>query len=250
MPFKKLKDALMVPHLLKIIVCGQALVFLSTSSEAVPLEELVLWGRRIFEGEIWRLFTFMVTPMAGNIFWLLIGLYVTYLIGSALENEWGEVKFCHYVGIGWLATLGVSLVMPNEIITNFFVMSSLTLAFARLFPHVQFYLFLLIPFKVKYLGWLLWAYFGFLLVVAPAPIKLQVFAGISPYAVFFGRETIGDLRLMLRKKSFQKSLAKSESDPFHVCSKCGCTDISRPEMQFRYDGSTCICEKCLNPSSN
>jgi len=88
-------------------------------------------------------------------FGLFFGTLVLYILGSALEMEWGTGEFTVF----WLvSTLGASLaalatgnvLLSGGVLTG----ASLLFAYAYLFPDMQFLIFFVIPVKVKWLAWL------------------------------------------------------------------------------------------------
>ncbi len=88
-------------------------------------------------------------------FSLFFGALMLWILGSALETEWGTGEFTVF----WLiATLGGSLsawLVGTPLATDPFVVPvSMLFAYAYLFPDIQFLIFFVIPVKVKYLAWL------------------------------------------------------------------------------------------------
>ena len=90
-----------------------------------------------------------------ELFGLFFGTLVLYILGSALEMEWGTGEFTVF----WLvSTLGASLaalatgnvLLSGGVLTG----ASLLFAYAYLFPDMQFLIFFVIPVKVKWLAWL------------------------------------------------------------------------------------------------
>jgi hypothetical protein len=239
------------PHLLPVLLVSQLMVYVAEMTRMVPPGSLHLEGRYLLQGrELYRMFTFMAEPMDNNHLFFFIGLYVTWLMGGALEREWGEFRFNLFLGVGWAGTVLASLLLPWLPMTNFFIMASLTLAFARLYPDFEFLMFFLIPLKVKYIAYVMWAGFVFLLLVPG--IQLMVFAGaVLPYMLFFGRETVTGFRGRQRTRSFRKQAAIPKDKAFHTCSRCGVTDRDNPDLAFRYlPGDQCVCEGCLEKESS
>lgn len=88
-------------------------------------------------------------------FALFFGTLVLYILGSALEMEWGTAEFTVF----WLvSTLGASLaaLVTGNVLLSGGVLTgaSLLFAYAYLFPDMQFLIFFVIPVKVKWLAWL------------------------------------------------------------------------------------------------
>lgn len=238
------------PHLLATLLTSQAMVYFCVLTGLVEMEQLLLTSQKAFSGEPWRVLTFMAVPMAGNPFWFAIGLYVTFLIGSSLEREWGEFRFGLFLGLGWFCTVIASGLIPDFFVTNTFIMGSLTLAFARLFPDVEFLLFFVIPVKVKYIGWVLWGFYALELLAGPMPAKIQVLAAIVPYAVFFGADIAGGVQQKRRSAVFKQQAKADAVTPFHQCAVCTRNDLTDPDLAFRYENGVCVCEICLNERSS
>ncbi len=239
------------PYLLPVLLASQVLVYLFQISGQVTILDLYLDGRFILQGqELYRLVTFMVAPMTSSPLWFLIGLSVTWLIGNALQNEWGEFRFSFFLFVGWAGTVLVSLLAPGILVTNIYIYSSLTLAFAKLYPNFQFLLFFIIPVKVKYLAYLTWAFYLLLILVDPSERLLILAGAVLPYGLFFGKDLLMNIQGRRRSSAFRKQAHVSQSKPFHVCSKCGITDLENPDLEFRYlPGDVCICETCLKEDS-
>ncbi len=86
---------------------------------------------------------------------LFFGTLILYILGSALEGEWGTGEFAAF----WLvASLGASLaalVTGNALISGGVLTGiSMLFAYAWLYPDVQFFIFFVVPVKVKWLAWL------------------------------------------------------------------------------------------------
>lgn len=237
------------PYLLAVLLSAQAMVYVAVSSGQVQVEQLLLSVPKVLSGEYWRIFTFMAVPMADTLLWFFIGLYVTYLIGSSLEREWGEFRFGLYLGLGWFCTVIASFLVPGYYFSNTFIMGTLTLAFAKLFPDVEFLLFFVLPVKVKYIGWVLWGFYGLELLAGPLPAKIQVLAAIVPYGLFFGADIFTGFKQRQRAAAFKQQTQADAGTPFHQCSVCPRNDQTDPELDFRYENGVCICEICLKERS-
>lgn len=100
---------------------------------------------------------------------LFFGTLMLYILGMALETEWGTAEFTAF----WLvATLGGSLSawLTGGILVSGWQITgvSMLFAYAVLFPETQFLVFFVIPVKVKWLAWLgagllAWTFLGSLL---------------------------------------------------------------------------------------
>ncbi len=86
---------------------------------------------------------------------LFFGTMMLYILGMALETEWGTPEFTLF----WLvATLGGSLSgwLTGGVLTSGWQVTgvSMLFAYAYLFPETQFLIFFVVPVKVKWLAWL------------------------------------------------------------------------------------------------
>lgn len=66
----------------------------------------------IFHGQVWRIFTWIVTlPGNENIIFMAIMLYFYYSIGTMLENTWGAFRYNVYIFSGMIFTVIAGLVL-------------------------------------------------------------------------------------------------------------------------------------------
>ena len=104
--------------------------------------------------QVWRLFTYMF--LHGDLFHLLMNMFVLYMFGSQLERVWGRRRFLRYYllsGIG--AGLFTLLPLPAFFYANHIGASGavygLLLAFGLLFPTAQVYVFFFLPMNARHL---------------------------------------------------------------------------------------------------
>lgn len=225
---------------------------------------------RIFHhGQVWRLITFLLCPSAGGsgssgLFWFVIMAWVYYSIGSNLERIWGRFRFTLFYLSGivmiLIVTLAAYLIMgivypAQEVgiwlgmqVTLEYVTESLFLAFALVFPDVQFLLFFIIPVKAKWLSIFYFALDAYqiiqgIMMKSYYPVALIVVSLINIFIFFFfakGRPGMAaHARQTKRKAEFKQKMHESkEKGPIHRCAICGRTELDAPELDFRY------CSKC------
>ena len=220
-------------------------------------------------GQVWRLITFLLCPSAGGsgssgLFWFVIMAWVYYSIGSNLERIWGRFRFTLFYLSGivmiLVVTLAAYLIMgivypAQEVgiwlgmqVTLEYVTESLFLAFALVFPDVQFLLFFIIPVKAKWLSIFYFALDAYqiiqgIMMKSYYPVALIVVSLINIFIFFFfakGRPGMAaHARQTKRKAEFKQKMHESrEKGPIHRCAICGRTDFDAPELDFRY------CSKC------
>jgi hypothetical protein len=213
-------------------------------------EQLVLMADKVRAGEWWRLFTFVVIPPTLNPLFAFFGLYFFYLMGTALEGYWGEFRYNLYLLTAYVATVAVSWIVPYLPATNGYIMGSVFLAFAWLYPDFVIYLFFIIPIKIKWLALVTWAGFLLTLLVGSPLSKLLMLASVLNFLLFFGRELALRMRTGSRHMKSQAQALTERNKPFHVCAACGITDKSHPKMEFRYcpdcAGTPGYCEAHIN----
>ncbi len=66
---------------------------------------------RVFAGEFWRLVTFVFVPPMTNPIFLFFGLYLFWIMSSALEAQWGKFRFNVYMAVGWAVTVVCSITL-------------------------------------------------------------------------------------------------------------------------------------------
>ncbi|WFB35349.1 hypothetical protein P3T73_14395 [Kiritimatiellota bacterium B12222] len=241
------------PYLLLVLLGGQVLAYIlvntqpdmGEASELGLLEDLVLIPHLVLQGDIWRMFTFMFLPNNSGPLFFGLFIWISYMMGSALEREWGEFRFSIYLGSAWLSTLLLSFLNPGGTYGNYFIFGSLVIAFAKVFPHYIIRLFFVLPVPVKYIGYLTWGVFALEAFDGSMSIRLSVLGAVVPFFLFFGKEVLGSLKQKKRSSTFKREARVLDGIPFHTCSVCKRTDKTNPELGFRYEGEVCICETCL-----
>lgn len=161
-------------------------------------ERLTLEPSLVLSGEVWRLLTFLFIPPPMTPFWMVFWLLVFYSFAQALENEWGELKFTVYYAVGALATAAASVSLGAGL-SSLPLNTSLFLAFARLFPEVELYVFFVLPVKVRWLAWISWGMLGVNLLLGSWVTRVALLAGVANWALFFGRDAFEELRRMRRR---------------------------------------------------
>ena len=56
----------------------------------------------ILKGQVWRIFTFLIYPPAGDILYFVIAMWLYYSLGTTLERVWGSFRFNLYFFLGVL----------------------------------------------------------------------------------------------------------------------------------------------------
>jgi NADH pyrophosphatase NudC (nudix superfamily) len=92
--------------------------------------------------------------------------------------------------------------------------------------------------KIKWLALLTWIGYAYQLLVGSWSTRVLVLASISNFLLFFGRDIYWRMKTGNRKMVFQAKQFNGTREAFHKCATCGKTDVSHPQMEFRY------CSEC------
>jgi hypothetical protein len=142
---------------------------------------------------------------------------------------------------------------------------SLFLGYATMFPEARFLLLYIIPVKAWIFA-LVDLILTLISVISLAslglfPYCLFPLVAIANYFLFFGKEVLNVIPLSWRiKRSRKKQTIRQTPIRFHPtakqeayhhkCAVCGRTDVSNPELEFRYcsrcNGYHCYCEDHIN----
>ena len=250
-----------IPNLAVYLIAIQALGAVLLMGNYVSADDMVLHGSSVLDrGQWWRLVTFMMMPRTLSPLWLFVSFMIFYLIGSALEQQWGAFRFNLFIWCGYLFNAAMAFVNPGTVISNFYFLGCVFLAFATLFPNFTFHLFFILPVKVKWLGWITFAFYVITLLQStrgPAGIlvvgdKLGVLAAFANYALFFGKDMLHNLGAARRRKAFQSMTSARDEQARHACAECGATDKSNPDLHFRYCSTCgrCFCEEHISNHSH
>ena len=262
-----------IPNLMLYITIGTAIVyFLSMVDESNTLYYALNFNRDlILQGQVWRLFTSVFTYNAGNILIMLISMLCYFSLGRAMEAVWGTFRFNLFYVTGVVMMDIFCMIFGGFSADVYYLNMSLFLGYATLYPNAGFLLFYIIPVKA-------WIFALFDLVLTFVDVFRLTVAGLFPYNLFplialanyflfFGKDVLNVIPLTWRIKIgrlFKKQHApKTGTVPFpntarpaapkvtkeaytHKCTICGRTDVTNPELEFRYcsrcNGYHCYCE--------
>lgn len=222
------------------------------------MKYLTLEPSMILRGQVWRIFTWIICASPNeNIFWIAISLYFYYSIGNTLETVWGSYRYNVYMFSGLIFTVIGSFVMYGifmatgytvfaynlgDYFTTYYICMSIFLAFAATFPEMQIMLMFVIPIKVKILGIIYAVMMVIECLAGGLLVAIPIVASLMNFIIFFisGRKRIGISREQQRERNeFRaKMKAAAKSTTRHKCAICGKTEVSDPELSFRF------CSKC------
>jgi hypothetical protein len=278
-----------IPNLMLYIVIGNAIVYLMSEFFNNNMLYYALCFDRglILQGQVWRLITCVFTSVFGygNILFVVLGLFCYYSLGQAIENRWGTFRFnlFYFSGLllmeAFMLIVGSFFFLPTYAFGDMgsYLNLSLFIAYATLYPDTQFLIFFIIPVK----AWI-FALFDLAMTLVNVldmmdffPLNLFPLVALGNYFLFFGKDVLNLIpiswqanarRLFRGKKGSKKGGAKvipfpsagsyeattaSVKAPYtHKCVICGRTDVSDPDLEFRYcsrcKGFHCYCEDHIN----
>jgi hypothetical protein len=235
-----------ISNLSLYLVAGQVLFWGLAALSGFNLERIALRPAAVYAGEVWRLVTFLFLPPGGGtgalaIVFLAFAWYIFYLMGTALEHYWGTYRYNAFIGLGWLLTTAVAFLTPGAYASNLFLAGSVFLAFAFLNPDFELLIFFILPVRIKWIALVQWLYYGFVLVVGTWSDRLMVLAATGNFLIFFSGDIVARIRTGRRRMAHQAGVFAArpeEGAARHRCRACGKTELTHPQMDFRY------CSKC------
>ena len=268
-----------IPNLMLFVSLGTAVVYvLSMMDKSATLYFLLCFDRaKILQGQVWRLITYIFTYDAGNIILTAVSLLCYFSLGRAMENLWGTCRFNLFYFTG-VVLMDIFCMLFGGEATVYYLNLSLFIGYATLYPESHFLLFFIIPVKA-------WIFAVFDLALTAYDVLMLTFAGLIPYNLFplvalanyflfFGKDVANvfpiswraNARRLFKKKqkstpkagtipfpsagSYQASTATAKAPYTHKCTVCGRTDLTNPELEFRYcsrcNGYFCYCEDHIN----
>ena len=194
-----------IPNLISIIVGGQILVYaIELFVNQFISVYLGLSRSLLLMGQVWRLITFVFIPFSGGgPLSVILGIYFTWFIGTALEKEWGDFRYTLYFLLGMVGTV-LACLLTGVTASTYCLSLSLLLAFAMLYPEVQVLLFFVIPIRVKYFGFFAAALWVLSFLGAPLPQKLSLLLSMANVWLFFGPMAYRSVRAWVRREQWKR----------------------------------------------
>ena len=270
-----------IPNLMLYVALTSGVIYFITliTQNYAPLYALQFDRELILQGQVWRLFTGIFTEAfsAGGPLFVILSLYITYILGRALEYAWGTLRFNLYYFSGILfmdifAMLfgGIPVVTEEYIIdmsslyatmANYLHLT-LLIAYATAYPDSQFVIFFIFPVKAWILGLVYFALTMLDVVMLSYPTlyfphNLFPLVAFANYFLFVGRDIRNIIPGLRNRRSRPKPIyvkinteKKEKAAYTHKCVLCGKTDVSNPELEFRYcsrcNGYFCYCQDHIN----
>ena len=211
---------------------------------------LTLEPALILRGQVWRVVSWLLIPPAVNI--LFLSCY--YFIGTSIEQAIGTFRYnvyliggilCSILGAfilygGYFLARGSVLGIGYYFSTQYITMS-LFMAFAVIYPNVEFRLYFIIPIKAKWMGIVDAVWMLFMLIASNAAGRTAIIASLMNFIIFFfstrNYKRVSPKEIH-RKQVYRQQMRQSENITRHKCAICGRTEKDGAELEFRF------CTKC------
>ena len=270
-----------IPNLMLYISLGCALVYLMTQmTQNALLYSLLVFDREaILHGQVWRLITYPLTFYNSNLLLMAVALFCYYSIGRAMEHIWGTLRFNLFYFCGVILMDIWCMIFGGRADVTYLNLS-LFLSYATMFPDAQFLLFFIIPVKAWIFALVDLLMVLYSLLADPFPYSFFSVISLANYFLFFGPDVLNvvpmswrmNARRLFGKKNYAPKQARPKVVPFpkadsyeattakpqtpytHKCTVCGRTDVSNPELEYRYcsrcSGYHCYCEDHISNHSH
>jgi membrane associated rhomboid family serine protease len=178
----------------------------------------------VFSGQIWRLLSFQFTQQGQGWFAfpapvvLFFTLLLLYLMGSAIEEEWGTVRFLSLFVVSSFVTAVVAAILNVPLLGSYFVNFTLLFVYAAMYPMQTFFLFGVVPIRVRWLAYIAGALL-FVAIGAGGFANIAVLAGAITGLAFYatGRIRFGtSRRLAAAQRREPEPQAVVEPEPFRA----------------------------------
>ncbi|MDO4615083.1 MAG: hypothetical protein Q4B15_05575 [Lachnospiraceae bacterium] len=263
-----------VPHLTAVLIGCYIIGYMLQLMNRNIVSFMRLEPALILQGQIWRLITWIIIPPSSLSIWTFIMLFFYFSIGTSLERVWGDFRYNVYILGGMLITIlsafvcyfifGSSIAMGTAFST-YYICMSIMLAYAATFPDAQVLIYFVFPVKMRWIGWIYGALLAYDIVNYIRAVMqgftfawiyvIAILASLANFVIFFflnKKKNHVHLNHAQRTARKQFRQASESTRPFgsteaanqgrvvprHRCEICGRTDVSNPELEFRY------CSKC------
>ena len=263
-----------IPNLMLYICLAAGLSYLiSMSANNYVLYYWLCFDRSlILQGQIWRLITYPLTFCFDyGVLMAFVAAFCYYSLGRAIENVWGTFRFNLFYLTG-VVLMDIWCMIFGGHADASYLNLSLFLAYATMYPEAQFLFMFIIPVKAWIFALVDLALMLYGLIAYPFPDNFFSVIALANYFLFFGKDVANvipmawraNARRLFRKGtakksssgpkvipfpnagSYEASVAKPQAPYTHRCTVCGRTDVTNPELEFRYcskcKGYYCYCE--------
>ncbi len=260
-----------VPNLMKWVLGAYVIGFALTLINPEAASFLSFHPYLIFQGQVWRLVTWIFQPQSTSLISLLFMCLLYYQLGQVLERSWGTFRFNVYIlggmivtAVGCLIFYGISAMIFGDafaqivsaymgaLVSTDYIYMSIFLAFAVMFPNLEFYLYFILPVKAKWMAIIyvvmivynIYNYASVYGALVAIIMGIVVVMSLLNFLIFFlsSRDVKRySPKEVHRRQEFKRQMSEPRPGSGitkHKCAICGRTEVSNPELEFRY------CSKC------
>ena len=235
-----------IPGLIRIIAIFQLLNWFLIHASPGYASILIFDRESILNGEVWRLFSYLLIPGSFGIVWLLFGVFFLWMLSDGLEAEWGAFRVNLYLVAGVIFSAIGGFLGPAPA-TGLVLWASVLFAYAYYNPDHEILLYLIVPVKMKWVAWLSAGGLIFHVLGHPSTLISVLFGLLNFFLVFvpgFVKGAGQRVQTANRRKRFD-SAKLPDDEPLHRCHVCGKTSIDNPKLGFRVTASgDDICDDC------
>lgn len=248
-----------IPNITRIFIAANLIgsVLLLTKGDVV-LYYLQFSASAILHGQVWRLISWIFVPSGSISFLRLLFIFCLWTLGDSMESYLGSFRMNVYFFGGFLLydIVGMLVFAVTHVsinLTMYYILIAMYLMLGLLMPEAEVRLYFVLPIKMKWMvlvyfvmfaydvytymsfGWQIGLAYGSEIVLAL--INLLVFIYGCKHRLSF-RQNMHQKR---RKAQFKAQFSEPRPGSGisrHKCYICGRTELSNPELTFRY------CSKC------
>ena len=263
-----------IPNLIIYILVAYGIGYVLILFSPDFYEMLQMNPAAIFHGQVWRLVTWITCiPESLDIFTVLMFMFY-YWIGKTLEGIWGSFRYNVYMFLGIILT-GLGPILMYLVIgvmygfstanlygasltsSTYYINLTSFLAFALIFPNQEVYFMFIFRVKMKWLAiadGVLLAYsflsnIGYAVRASSGEVRLYAISravcllcSVASFLIYYfstrNYKRFSPKEVKRRHKYHKQVREAKDRGTKHYCAICGRTEVSNPELQFRY------CSKC------
>ena len=251
---------------------GYVLYYVYQFTGTNVIQWLQFYPPYIFKGQIWRLVTWIFVPSSSFSFWELLFIVCLLMLGDNLERGLGSFRMLVYFAGGVLISdIGGILIylifgIPLASLNTYYILFSLYLMLGLFIPDAEVRLYFVLPIKMKYMiifyavmfAVNLWESFSYGFAYGIYACSGMILAIINLLIFVMSCKRRISFRQAVRQRAKQREFRRQSSQVYpgpgrtgsnssyappkqgylHKCCICGRTDVSNPELTFRF------CSKC------
>ena len=227
-----------IPNITRIFIAANLIgsVLLLTKGDVV-LYYLQFSASAILHGQVWRLISWIFVPSGSISFLQLLFIFCLWTLVDSMESYLGSFRMNVYFFGGFLlydivGMLAFAVTHVSINLTMYYILIAMYLMLGLLMPEAEVRLYFVLPIKMK---WMVLVYF--VMFAYDVYTYMLVFIYGCKHRLSF-RQNMHQKR---RKAQFKAQFSEPRPGSGisrHKCYICGRTELSNPELTFRY------CSKC------